>query len=527
MSRANDRWISLILLPAVAISPLTACRTGEPKTATAVAPVAESTAVPAEPVEVSPGSVSPGEDMTVVQNWFPTGDAATSVVLLRQTFPSELRVDRDNDGTIEVVNLSSADLKGVTVHAVSAENLQLASSSPEHSLADGGRPVWMIGDLAPGQTRTIRIKTRAEAPGSVSGVLGVSFASLLSVAGTAVQPILEVTKSATPVACGTCNDIKLTYAVRNAGTGTARGVVVRDTLPMGVSGSDGGQNVTLDAGDLVAGAERSFDVVARVAGAGTFGSAASASDVSGLAATSEVASTVVKEPYLEVLNETKAMVFAGRDATYRFTVRNPCECAIPGSMIRAGIPAGTTYLSSSPEGKMDGDTITWDIGAIPAGEAMEFVLKVRPSGAIIPPVRAAVTSSCVPETVAESTAVEVKTVAVSSLSVRDSDPVEVGTETAFVIEVVNEGTGSDRNVVVVGELPESMEFVSGSGETAVRAEGRLITCSPLATLGSGSKGTWTIKVRAIAAQRDARTRWRFTSEQYPEAVTREESTNLY
>lgn len=525
MSRPVASWTAILLASATTILPLNACRTAKP------AP-AEPAAEPAPVVEQAPVApaaaeqVHPGKDMTVVQNWFPTGDATTSVILLRQAFPTELRIDQDNEGSIEVANLTKTDLKGVSVVAVSADNIQFAGSTPEPMMQEG-RPIWLIGDLSAGETRTIKVRTRAVSAGPVSSILAVNFANILPVAGEAVQPKLELAKSATPVACGTCSDIKLTYAVRNTGTGTARGVVVKDTLPAGISNVDGGQDVSLDAGDLVAGAERSFEVVAKVSGAGTFGSAASAADTTGLTATSELVATVVKEPYLDVQNETKAMVFAGRDATYRFRVTNPCECDIPGAAIRAGIPADTTYLSSSPEGAVSGDVITWDIGIIPPGKTMEFVLKVRPSGATIPPVKAMVTSSCVPETVAESTAVDVKTVAVSSLSVRDSDPVEVGSETSFVVEIANDGTGSDRNVVVVAELPESMEFVSGSGDTEVRADGRMITCAPLAELRNGSKATWTIKVKAVSAAKDARSKWRFTSEQYPEAVTREESTNLY
>lgn len=526
MSRSVPSWTAIILASATVASLLPACRSAKPapaEPAAEPAPVVEQT--PAAPAAAE--QVHPGKDMTVVQNWFPTGDATTSVLLLRQTFPTELRIDRDNEGTIEVANLTRTDLKGVSVVAVSADNIQYTGSTPEPMMGEGGRPIWIVGDLAAGESRIIKVRTRAASAGAVSGVLAVNFANLLPVTGEAVQPKLELAKTATPVACGTCTDIKLTYAVRNSGTGTARGVVVKDTLPAGISTVDGGQEVSLDAGDLVAGAERSFEVVAKVSGPGTFGSAASAADTTGLTASSELAATLVKEPYLDVQNETKAMVFAGRDATYRFRVTNPCECDIPGAAIRAGIPEGTTYLSSSPDGAVSGDVITWDIGMLPPGKTMEFLLKVRPTGAAIPPVKAMVTSSCVPETVAESTAVEVKTVAVSSLSVRDSDPVEVGSETSFTVEIANEGTGVDRGVVVVAELPESMEFVSGSGDTEVKADGRMITCAPLAELRNGAKATWTIKVKALSAAKDARTKWRFTSEQYPEPVTREESTNLY
>lgn len=530
MSRPVSPWTAIaVLASATVVSFLPACRATN-STATPDAPAAQPAPVAAaEPVgSPTPAeAVHPGQDMTVVQNWFPTGDASTSVVLLRQTFPSELRVDRDNEGTIEVANLTKNDLKEVAVFAVSADNIQFAESTPQPTMSEGGRPIWVIGNLAAGESRTIKLRTRALSVGAVAGVLGVNYANLLSVAGTAVQPVLEVAKSATPVACGTCSDIKLTYAVRNAGTGTARGVVVKDTLPVGISNVDGGQDVSFEAGDLASGAERTFEVVAKVSGPGTFGSAASAADTTGLSASSAVAETVVKEPYLEVQNETKARVFVGRDATYRFKVTNPCECDIPGAAIRAAIPAGAQFLSAVPEGKVEGDMINWDIGVIPPGQTLEFMLKVRPTGETIPPVRAVVTSSCVPETVADSTAVEVRTVANTSLAVRDADPVEVGTEMTFVVEITNDGTGSDRNVVLSAELPESMEFVSGSGETPVSAEGRMITCAPLAELGSGSKATWSITVRAVSASSDARSKWRFMSEQFGQPVTREESSNLY
>lgn len=528
MSRPAVSWFAIALTNASLVVSLSGCRASsatteashaeKPVEAQPAQPMAEAPAAPAEAVTMV-------EDRTVTERWFPTGDAATSVVLLRQTVPSEIRLDRENEGLLEVVNLTGSPLPGVSVIAVASTNLEMLGSTPQPMPNQGGPTVWMLGDLPAKGSSSIAMRMKPLAEGPVSTVYAVNYASLLSASGTAVKPVLELAKTASPVVCGTCVDVVLNYTVRNSGTGTARSVLVKDRLPSGIQTLDGATEVALDAGDLTGGAERTFEVRARAVEIGTFASAASAADRTGLVANSESTETIVKEPSLEVTTEQKKRVFVGRDVTYRFQIFNPCDCDIPGAVVRAAIPAGTTLLSSTPEGTVEGDAVVWNVGAVPAGKSMEFRLKLRPTGDTVAPFKATVAAACIADASGE-TAAEMATVANTTFSVRDSDPVEIGSETTFTVEVTNDGSGADRAVAIVADLPASLEFVSGTGPTAVTAEGSRITIVPLAELAAGGKAQWTIVVKATAVE-DARSRWELSCERLKTPVVRTESTNIY
>jgi uncharacterized repeat protein (TIGR01451 family) len=106
------------------------------------------------------------------------------------------------------------------------------------------------------------------------------------------------------------------------------------------------------------------------------------------------------------------------------------------------------------------------------------------------------------------------------------DPVEVGSDTTFVVSATNQGSSPDTNLKVVATLPPSMQFVSGSGSTQVVAVGQTVTMSAVASLAPGAKAEWRIVVKAKSAQ-DARSRWEMTSDQFKVPVIETESSNLY
>ena len=69
--------------------------------------------------------------------------------------------------------------------------------------------------------------------------------------------------------------------------------------------------------------------------------------------------------------------------------------------------------------------------------------------------------------------------------VDEIDPVTVGDETTYVITVTNQGSAQDQNVTIVCNLEEAMSFVSGTGTSAVTAEGGTVTMA--AVPGPGSR----------------------------------------
>jgi uncharacterized repeat protein (TIGR01451 family) len=349
---------------------------------------------------------------------------------------------------------------------------------------------------------------------------------MLCASTSVVSPALSLEKESTPEACTACEDISLTYVVRNSGTGTAPDVVVRDALPAGLRTADGRTAIELKAGDLDAGEQRRFTVTAKADRGGTYASAASASSASGATATSDTTETIVRQPALAFSCDANNRVFVGRDLDYRLTVRNVGQCDAGDTVLKAAIPNGARFVSADGNGKLEGSNVVWDLETLPAGRAQTVRMNIRPSGIGAAKVRASASAQCV-STVNTECTTEVSGVPAILLEVIDMvDPIEVGQDVTFSVVVTNQGSSQDSNVKVAATLPPSMQFVSGSGATAVTGNGQSVTIAPIATLAPGARAEWKIVAKAKSAA-DARSRWELSSDQFRSAISETESTTLY
>ena len=470
--------------------------------------------------ETKPGAVAANERR------FTLGDDSSSAILLRQNSPSEVRVGQEYDGSIDVVNLTDVDLQGVTVTLENISNVHLVGANPEWSRRSNGDVMWTLSELPASSTKTITFRAKAATAGVASNCLSVSYANVLCATTNVVEPMLALVKTAHPEICGTCSDITLTYAVRNSGTGVAENVLIRDTLPDGLVTRDGKSVVELKAGSLQAGMERIYNITANATRRGTFASAAYASADGGLTARSTEPSTIVRQPALVFSCDANNRVFLGRDLDYRITVRNIGDCAATEVLLKAPVPQGSTYLSADMTGRFENGEVAWKLDSLPPGRATTVTMKIHPSAVGLARTVATASAKCVAPTGTECSTDVVGVPAILLEVVDTVDPVEVGGETTFVITATNQGSSNDTNVKVVATLPPAMQFVSGSGATAVTTSGQFVTMSPVAVLAPGTKAEWRIIIKAKLAQ-DARSRWEMTSDQFKVPIIETESSNFY
>jgi uncharacterized repeat protein (TIGR01451 family) len=106
------------------------------------------------------------------------------------------------------------------------------------------------------------------------------------------------------------------------------------------------------------------------------------------------------------------------------------------------------------------------------------------------------------------------------------DPVEVGKEVTYEIRVTNQGTAADTKVLIICKLPDSQEFVSASGPTPARAEGKTVIVEALPSLDAKATVTWRVVVKAVQAA-DARFQVELSSDQFQQPINEGESTRQY
>jgi uncharacterized repeat protein (TIGR01451 family) len=219
-------------------------------------------------------------------------------------------------------------------------------------------------------------------------------------------------------------------------------------------------------------------------------------------------------------------VFIGRPARVCLVLRNTGNVPEPKAFVRMPVPAGAKVTLASEGYSLADGYLSWELSNIAAGRGHELcatVVRPDPGSIIFAPVAGSaavpqVQSSC------ETTVAGLPAILIDAVDLED--PMEVGSQVTYEIKVTNQGSSAGTHVKLVCKLPESQEYVSGSGPTAVTAVNRTITTEPLAVLDPKGVATWRVVVKALQAE-DARFIVDLSSDQFEKPIHEEESTHQY
>lgn len=496
--------------------------------APAPAPAPRTEPAPAsQTVQTSRPAVMPARGQNVVSMAYPTGDIATSAVLVEKILPVSVNVGEPFDYEIRVTNLSSLQLDNVRVSDSMVGEMNVISMDPNAASMDDGVATWVFNSMDAGERRSIMIRGSADDAGSIGGCATVAYDAALCSDVLVVQPSLQLAKTA-PSSVLLCDEIILQYEVTNNGTGVATGVMINDPLPNGWTTVSGASEVSVQVGDLMPGEARAYAVRVKPNGVGNFESRAVARGGSELSAESSVTQTAVVQPELTLTLECPEERYLERNATFTVTVENTGNGPATDTVITASVPTnlGTQFVSASGNGVFRNGMIIWDAGTLAPGASrtFEYRLVANQRGRLNTTVNA---SSVCAEDASATCGTNFVGIPALLLEVIDLvDPVEVGQQTTYVIEVTNQGTADGTQIVIVADLPASQRLVSTDGPTAARVDGRRITFAALPELDPGDTVRWTVTVEAIEAD-DARFGVSMTAAELTSPVTETEATNLY
>ena len=459
----------------------------------------------------------------VVTTALPTGDKANSVVYVEKSTAREVVVGEPFDYTIKLTNITGSPLKGVTLTTTLPRNFTVIGTAPKAALA-GSNATWDVGDLGPGETRTFAVRGKATTTGELVSCSEVTFRNpKFCLAAQAVQPALKVVKTM-PSEVLLCDVITSRIVVTNTGSGMAKNVTVRDSLPAGMKTVDGKSEVVLDAGSLAPGKSREFTLRTRVSKTGNYSNKAQAAG-DGLSATSNVAAVTVRQPILEVDHAAPPMRFVGRTATFTMTVKNTGDGVARETVLVATTPAGAKVVQASKGGSHTQGKVVWQLGSLRPGASakatvtVEAATKGRLTNTAVAKAHCAEASKTATTTVKGIPAILLECVDLE-------DPIEVGSQETYVIAVTNQGSADGTNIVIQCTLPAQQAFVSAEGPTKGTADGKVMTFAPLARLAPKAKATYRVVVKGIGAG-DVRFRVALTSDQMTSPAEESESTHIY
>lgn len=517
--------ISLVLLGAF----VSACATKK----TQPPPAAyESKPAPAPAVAPAPASGAYGPSHTTFEEKgvkyvrgsvaFTDGSREGGGLLLEKVVPAEVVLGQPFEYAYTIVNRNDCPLENVVVTDRVTENFKTSQAEPAAAEVRDGVARWNLGTIEAKGKRTIRVRGTATAEGTITTCGWATFIPVLCEPVRVTKPALELVKTAQPEVL-LCDKIPMTLKVRNAGSSVLTEVKVVDTLPEGLT-SDNKRELVFDAGTLKPGESKDFAFAATAARVGSFVNVAKATSAQGVTAEAK-ASTVVRQPVLSIACTTPESQIIGRPIEICFVVSNKGNAPSAATVLEVQVPEGLKATANSNL-KTQGGKAIFEIGTLApnASERICATLVAETAGSY--EFKGSVRGTCAQAVTTACTTVTRGVPAILLEVVDVEDPIEVGKDVTYVIEVTNQGTAPDSNIRLVCTLEDSQQFVSGTGITAVSAEGRRITMAPVATLAPKAKATWRVTVRALSAA-NVRFKTSMTSAELTRPVEETESTNQY
>lgn len=454
---------------------------------------------------------------------FPTGDRATSVLLLERTYPAEVRRGSEFLYQLTLTNISRVTVEEVVLTEQFPATFRVSRVTPEVGRTDAGQASWGYRSMGPGATVTIQVVGSSDRPEDLTWCAAVAFKQTACVTAKVVEPRLALQKSM-PANVVLCDDIPIRIVVTNTGTGVAENVRITDQLPAGLTTRDGLSAVAFDAGTLAGGQSREFTLVARAVRPGSYTNLARAVDASGLTADAS-ASVVVTQPVLRLTKTGPSLRYLGRTAQFDLTVQNTGDAVARGATLVDNVPAGLEVVAADGDARLVDGQITWQLGDLAPNAARTVRLQLRPQQVGRMTNTATARAVCAEANAAAT--IDIQGIPAILLEcIDDPDPVEVGGTTNYDIIVTNQGSANGTNIAIECTLPAEMEFVNSAGPTAGTAAGATLRFAPLPSLAPKAKATWRVTVKGVR-EGDLRFRVTLKSDQIDTVVEETESTRVY
>ncbi|MBS0186957.1 MAG: DUF11 domain-containing protein [Planctomycetes bacterium] len=462
-------------------------RKEQPKAAPAPAPAPAAKVDPCNPVI--------GPDMMTTKQGFPTGDMASSHVMLQEVFPSMVKANSNFPYKIYVSNLTNATLSNVMVTATSMQNRSIVSSNPQATTSGpNGETRWFIGDLAPGKCAVIDATAKANAVGNSSTCLTVSYANSLCSNVQVVQPAIALTHKVTPNAT-VCDAINATFEVKNTGSGPATNVVVTENLPAGMTTMDGATSYTFNAGTLAQGQSKPFSLGLKTTKPGTYVIPSKVTADDGLFAQSEPQTVKVTQPALKIAAECPQGALVGRTGrpiTFKFTVTNTGD-APANTTLSASAPSNATFISADNGGAGGAGGTSWNLGSLAPGASKTVSMTVNATAGGPVATTATASAPCSATVTAPCSATMQGLPDLGTLVSDVDGVVYVGDNHEYTCQVMNQGMVPLTNVKMTMEIPSAITFVS-SAQPNKMENGKLTF--EVGTIAVGQTVTWKFLAKA-------------------------------
>lgn len=458
---------------------------------------------------------------------FSTINKKYGVIFIEKNAPQEIQVGKPFDYIIKVTNITDEKLQDVEITETFSHKYKIRNSLPKFQKGSGeGTVKWVVGDLDPHAMKEIRVNGIALETGEMPFCTDVTYnLPPLCLIANVVEPKLTITKRA-PAEVLLCDTIPIALVVSNTGTGVARNIQVRESLPEGLKTMDGKSDVVQGIDMLRAGESREIAFTAKANRTGKFNNIATVEAEGGLQAESNSTTTLVKQPVLTITKKAPERIYTGRDITYTISVSNTGDGPAASAILEDTIPGNATLVNASQGGTLSGSTVTWNFGTLLPRDSRKVGVTLQGRGLGKVTNTATVKAECASP--ASATAItDVIGVAAILLEVVDiTDPIEVGGNETYEITVTNQGSDYSTNIRINCVLEDTMQYISSDGPTKGTSIGKNVTFESLVSLAPKATATWKVVVKALSPG-DVRFKVEMIEDCLKRPVVETEATNFY
>ena len=462
---------------------------------------------PAPLADCDPGTVSDSVDKYLVR----LEKSAPATVALNEPFSYNYTVTAKDDVKKVVVN---EQIPAGTVYV---------SSDPQAEVK-GSSVTWTLFNLEDGQNVPLALVVKPTAAADLSSCATiVAFPEACTTTSVGV-PELAIVKTTPNEQVLINTGVPWDITVTNTGNFCAYDVVVTDTLPAGVTHESGNSKLVTELGTLAPGESRDITVNSTAAATGEHCNVAVV-DSSNAGSATDDACIVVVEAGLEVTKEGTPMQFVNKKASYKIVAKNTGDIALNDVVVVDTVPSQNKLLAA-PGAQIDGNTAIWTT-SLGAGESKSFDVTVRglQGGTYCNQVSAA--SAAYGLSDSDDACTEWKGYPALLIEVIDTeDPLLVGEETTYVIQITNQGTAADTNVSLDVQLPAGLSLVSAAGDTQGTIAGNNVAFAPYSVLSAKEIIQFRVVAKAVAVG-DARFKAQMKSDLLKTPVPEEEATQVY
>lgn len=460
----------------------------------------------------------------------PVGDCDPGVVMdsivqydvdLKKSAPATVSLNEPY--AYNYIVTAKQDLKQVVVREQIPTGSTFVSSTPEAEVS-GEDVTWTLYNLINGTEIPLELVVKPTSALELSNCATIEAIQNACTTTLVGVPELAIVKTTPNERVMLGDDVPWNITVSNIGNFCAYEVIVTDTLPVGISHLSGSSEVVEEIGTLAPGESRDIMIDSTADIGGNHCNVVSASASNAAPVEDDTCINVV-EAGLEITKTGTEIQFVGKRVSYEIVVKNTGDIALDDVIVTDTVPPQNKLLAAE-NAQINGNTATWAV-SLDAQESMSFEVTVLGLEAGKYCNQVSVASETYDLNGIDNACTEWGGYPALLIEVIDTDdPLLLGEQTTYEIEITNQGTAADTNVDLQVQLPAELALVSAYGDTQGTITGNNVSFAPYSVLNAKEIIQFSIVAKAVAVG-DARFKAQLNSDLLQSPVPEEEATQVY